>query len=711
LFKFSNAVGYFVVVISTLLILIGFLHFDFTLMNLPMAYRGDELEWISYIQDRLTRQPYLQLYAPFEIEVTTSFWSSLGHAITTPFWLMIISLTSIFVDDPVFATNLYWMFTYPLTSLSMALLLRHVGCSWTCSLAFSIIYAFLPFHQARATNHLLESSYYVVPIYTLFLLNAATKTPIFSKPFGTYTVVAALFLTVIAPTSQYYTFIFLVLLTFVSAFGAYQNRSLKNLLSALLIIFMASTSLLKGEFIPETDAQLHIEKTARTGQSISTYGDVERFGLKIIQVILPIAGHKWETANRLRAHYDQHNPLINENSTANIGLILSLGFLGLLTISVGRVSTSRETSTLAALTVATVLFATIGGFSSLMSLIGSALAPHSPLSEARAFNRTSVFLACFACLFLGKLISDLPLHRLKKFGLCSLILTIALYDMIPRGLSISDQQRAAMERFSSDKNFFTSLEALLIEKGALVFQLPHATHHRTTNYQDFLIPKLHTKNIAWSFGGDEGSQQNQLSECLAGLSGSAQALAIKSLGFSGILIDKFKDTATLPINMGSQLELESDRYAYLSLDEYDNQEVSQSSVCKPLNQDGPWQREFSRAHPSINLIDSRETIRPKISESGIIQYGPYIALPAAQYRVTWLGGSCLESSGVAEVTANNGNTILSAKEFNCEPAGTLATIDFTLDRFTQYIEFRTHSTGSGDFKVDTIVLENIVSRK
>ena len=78
--------------------------------------------------------------------------------------------------------NLYFLLTFPLTTLSALIVFRRFGCGHLSSLLGSLLFAFLPYHFMRGEIHLFLASYYLVPLMIMLILEVFLDAVIFSRP-------------------------------------------------------------------------------------------------------------------------------------------------------------------------------------------------------------------------------------------------------------------------------------------------------------------------------------------------------------------------------------------------------------------------------------------------------------------------------------------------------------------------------------------------
>src|SRR5947208_7137791 len=70
-------------------------------------------------------------------------------------------------SDAVVVFNLYYLLTYPLTTLAAMVALRRLGLTLPAAAVGGVLYAFLPYHYMRGENHYFLSAYCLVPLSLL----------------------------------------------------------------------------------------------------------------------------------------------------------------------------------------------------------------------------------------------------------------------------------------------------------------------------------------------------------------------------------------------------------------------------------------------------------------------------------------------------------------------------------------------------------------
>src|SRR5207245_5445189 len=91
----------------------------------------------------------------------------------------LVRLIGIVPRDHALTANLYFLLTFPLTTLTSLFTLRRLRCSYPAAIMGSILFTFLPYHILRGP-HLFLAAYYLVPLAVLILLRVFhEQTPFF----------------------------------------------------------------------------------------------------------------------------------------------------------------------------------------------------------------------------------------------------------------------------------------------------------------------------------------------------------------------------------------------------------------------------------------------------------------------------------------------------------------------------------------------------
>lgn len=440
----------------------------------------------------------------------------------------------------VLAFNLFYFSGYFLAGLTAYYALRKLDISGVIAAPTAVLYAFAPYHMARSTGHLFLGMYFMVPIMVLFLIRMMRDDQLFQKGKKGFltvgNVLRVLALMIMALTGIYYAF-FMCFFLCVVILCKILNGEGRKILQPLFSIGVIVGTLLIGA-IP------NLLYWAQNGKSpaLAKGGEgAEIYGLKIIQLLLPIKGHRREVLMRLRNLYDSAYPLVNENGSASLGLFMALGFILLcLVLFVGR-KRLKEQGNLriaATLNLAAVLFGTIGGFAVILSFITGSI---------RCYNRFSIFIAMFSLIAIDTVLQWIwekwfQGRKWKRILFaCGMVIVLAggIYDQtVPRS---PETHIASEQMYDADEAFVKQIESEE-EPGAMIYQLPYMKYPENGGIQQLmdyglLAGYLHSDTLKWSYGAPSGRETDTWMRELNEKPLTEQIDMIQAEGFSGIYID------------------------------------------------------------------------------------------------------------------------------------------------------------------------------
>jgi phosphoglycerol transferase len=433
--------------------------------------------------------------------------------------------------------NIYFLLTFPLTTLSALIVFRRFGCGYHSSLLGSVLFTFLPYHFMRGEIHLFLASYYLVPLMVLLILEVFLDAPAVSARMSAVRVIICV---LVASAGIYYTFFGCFLLLVAGLAGAYFGRTMRPLRrsASLLAVLLLTTS---ANASPTIAYQIRYGQNPQSLKRPRIHAEV--FALKPVQLLLPVTGHRCKCLNRIKAIYNRDfQPLVNENDQCSLGLIGSVGLLLLL----GRFLSPRRGlvqpglgDALALMCSACLILGTCGGLSSLVALLVSA--------KIRSYNRICVYIAFFAFFAVVWAVERLGV-RLRNvrggrslYGLIVLaLLTAGIWDQtnnrfIPPYAEIKQE-------FHHDEVFIRTIETQLPE-GAWVFQLPYACFPESgpiahmIDY-DHLRGYLHSQKLCWSYGCMKGRAGDAWCKEVASKPAEELLPVLARAGFRGIYINR-----------------------------------------------------------------------------------------------------------------------------------------------------------------------------
>lgn len=507
----------------------------FPLMSIPFSYSGDG-HFHSWMTQRVI-EDWLFENSRSGYPFGSLFLDYPGSDYANHLLLKLFGLVS---GSFYGAMNLYFLIGFSVTFAVTYLVLRKFGLSIALSFAGSFIFDFLPFHLLRL-EHLFYTWYFVVPLFfylgiICFNSGGVKKSPRHS-PWKL--VLLGTGLIAMASFGVYGALFGVILLSVAGVVGAIAHKNFRPIWWAAACVSMVTAGIILN-LLPNIVHRASSE--ANTDITRRPLGDSEVYGLKLMQLIIPRSEHRSELLSGIASKYNQNSPLVNENSTASLGMIGAVGLLVLFTALVFRVAGGRgddRLSFLALLVLILFLFGTIGGLGSLFANIVSPL--------IRGWNRISIFIgfgAIAGFLILLQIIAQryfAPKKRKIFLAIvASALVALAFYDQTkPACLSCNEQNR---RDFNSDRSFIQKIEEQLVP-GAAVYQLPYMPFpevpplNRLPTY-GLTIGFLHSRYLHWSYGGMKGRPGDLFFRQLAQEPIERQIEVIKKLGFSGIYIDR-----------------------------------------------------------------------------------------------------------------------------------------------------------------------------
>jgi len=469
---------------------------------------------------------------------------------------ILIKLISILAHNYVITLNLYFLLTFPLTSLTAMLVLRQFKVSYASSIFGSLLFAFIPYHFLRGEPHLFLADYFMIPLIIMVILwvfaeksllfnenKTAGKKKLINKKFA----ISSLICILISFTFVYYPFFscFFLLIAGITSYVSQRNKyPLLNSFILISIIFL-------GVIVNATPTLIYqYEYGKNTGAVIRSPAESEIYGLKISQLIMPINGHRIPLLAKLSGYYSATAPLVDENSLASLGLIGSIGFLVLIAWAFYRISNglimfkinniNNELNELSILNLSAILLATIGGFGTVFAYL---ITP-----QIRGYNRISIFIAFFALFAVVLLLEEFS-RKYVRNNVQRLLFSILMSFMLVAGVldqtsdSFVPAYTSIKAQFLNDGNFINNIEACMPEN-AMIFQLPYVPFPESPpviGMPDYshLKAYLHSKDLHWSYGAMKGRPGDKWQKLVAGMPTEEMIKTLSQAGFDGIYIDSY----------------------------------------------------------------------------------------------------------------------------------------------------------------------------
>jgi len=451
----------------------------------------------------------------------------------------LIRLIGLWAHSPALTMNLFYLLTFPLTALLAVIVFRKLGLSALTAFVLGLLYTFLPYHIFRNVGHLFLSTYYMVPCGMLLVIRMLQGRldywpvePAGTPPSTRTTWLMVVLAVLVAASGAYYGFFTCLLLGVVAVLRMVRLRQVRPLFNAAIPV--ALMLLTVGVSISPMFWYQH--KYGKNPAAVIRGRNGETYGLKITQLLIPVTNHRIHALAALKDVYNQKAPLVNENSSATLGIVGSIGFLVLLGIALFALRVSPAFTDLALLNLSAVLFTTIGGLGAVLTLIG--------FTWIRSYNRISVFISFMSLLAVGMLIEQWRVRWSPAVTAVLLIglLCIGLLDEIPRfdptGYAVTKAE------FQRDRDFVTRAEAGLPAK-AMVFQLPYIPfpeNPKPVNHIDYAYDHfrgyLHSRQLRWSFGAMRGRPVDLWQQQVSALPTPQLLTEVTRAGFDGLYLNR-----------------------------------------------------------------------------------------------------------------------------------------------------------------------------
>lgn len=451
-------------------------------------------------------------------------------------YLVIIKVLSAFSTNPFVVTNLFFLLSFVLCSVSAFLSLRLLKIPPSLAMLGGLLFSFLPYHLIRGPYHLFLSGYWVAPLVccaSLWLLNQ--RHPLFLSykwSYKTRAFLSAALVILVATSGLYYALFSLFLLSVSGFIAGFKYRSKTSVLWTLGFVILTVVILALQSW-----PSIRYIKTEGKNQEIGVRQayEIDNNSLSLVRLAFPLQSFGLPALEKYAFQADQ--PVLRMEERQFIGLA---GLLGLAAITMRVLFCSHRDRhrqslwwSIFILVFAIYILAMPGGVS---SIIAYTISP-----QVRAYGRILPFLAFFAilgCVLLFEELATKPHRQLKRtaattFLLVSLFLQVSWYQ---------PPASVIQTAFASDTAFFGQIDAL---RPNAVYQLPFKAFpetppvHKLGDY-DLLKGYLHSRQpTAWSYATMKGRDGSQWFATLAQFPINVQVQTARELGFEGAYLDRF----------------------------------------------------------------------------------------------------------------------------------------------------------------------------
>jgi phosphoglycerol transferase len=503
-------------------------------LHIPFQYYGDAIWNLAWVKGLLDNGWYLHndcLGAPGGMDMH-------DFPLVDSLFFLTLKVLALATRDFTLTLNLFFLLTFPLTTLTSLLVLRGFRVSAGPAVVASLLYTFLPYHLLRGEGHVFLAAYFLVPPAVGLVLR------VYLGRRGGRPGAAALCL-LLGCGGIYYAFFTCFFLLVAGAASAARRRVWYPLGAAGLLVALITLTV-AANLVPTWLYQLRHGPNPQAVRRDPSHAEL--LSLKPADLVLPIDRHR---VHRLADWKDRYNLCFTrgwtESNYCTLGLAGTAGFLLLL----GRVfvrppSTRADLADgLATLNAAALLLACSGGAGALFSLFVS--------PNIRGYSRVCVFIAFFALFALALLVDRLarrlrsPRGRWLYFGGLAAALGLGLLDQCPPALV--PPYRAIKELYATEAEFIGRIEATL-PPGSMIFQLPSLPFPEGPasiwfEATDHFRCYLHSRHLRWSHGAMRGREGDRWREGVAGKPLPEMVRTLTEAGFRGLLVDRagYKDHA------------------------------------------------------------------------------------------------------------------------------------------------------------------------
>ena len=521
-------------------------------LNIPMQYLGGDDMGVIVNAKMMVEQGWNmtsdRLGAPYSVQYY-DFTSSMMHNAG----LVIMKIFALITRDAAATMNLSYLSIFFIAGIISYFVMRNlkVNC-WVNALASSV-FALSPYMLYRNIGHIVLTECYFVPLSILLCLWIYERDDVlvpdknFFKRKINY--VALLFTFLIANNGiAYYPFFtcFIFMVTAVSKLvkTGKIKEGLRGVIATVMVCFFVVLSILPGKIYTMTHG------TNAAAIDRAGFEQAELYGMKISQLFMPVNGHG--IYDKYIDIYNENAFLVNENSTAYLGIIGMIGFIILMICLFTKKDSAlnKRLGYLSELNITMVLMGTIGGIGAMFSFFISPM--------LRGYNRISIFIE-YACILAVALLADKLANVLKArinnkkekkvkynillYGMTVVFGCICVFSIWEGCPALVTPAYDTIEaEYTSDKEFVEAIEDELAP-GSMIYQLPYHKYPEDGPVNDMAdyhlyIGYLHSNTLKWSYGSIKGREEDEWNESVSEMKYEDMVSYLKEQGFAGIYVER-----------------------------------------------------------------------------------------------------------------------------------------------------------------------------
>jgi phosphoglycerol transferase len=495
----------------------------------PVEYEGDAWQTLGHLKAAADRN--FKLVAPIEVpELGAPHGASWDgflrqHKIQFLFVAALARAIGLFQ-----AANLLPLAAAVLAALSFYGVSRYFRARPEWALMGASAFALSPFLFFRSLGHMTLTFYWPVPLAILAVTWAFGRHDLRVR--STRFAAAAAIAVIAGLHNIYYAALLAQFLALAALARALGTRRLAAALAPIALLLLLVGSVL----VDNANVVLAAAHGRPTDSLARPFGNLERYALKPIELVVPIANPglaPWAPLSRVYVGGALYR---GEMGGAYLGIagVAALVWLAA-SVTAGQLRRSRAAVPPAFLAVTFILsLSVVGGLNSLLGTLGFVF--------LRATSRYSIWILALALLWaVGRVSRSRFARRSGAPAIALLAAVLALADQLPRRREPAESGRLAAH-VASDAIFARSLEAALPD-GAMLFQLPVVPSPegprvlKATDYEH-LRPYLYTKHLRFSYGTDKGDARAAWQTRADALDAERLADALERIGFAGLIVNR-----------------------------------------------------------------------------------------------------------------------------------------------------------------------------
>jgi hypothetical protein len=429
------------------------------------------------------------------------------------------------------AANLLILTAAVLAALAFQAVALYLRARPEWAFAGACAFALSPFFFHRSLSHLTLAFYWPIPLAILVVTWAFGRRGV--RPATRRFWAAAAIVLVTGLHNIYYAALLAQFLGLACVAQWLVRRSPRAALGTLGLVAL----LLAAVLADNTNLLLRPASESPAVSLLRPYGNLERYALKPIELLLPISEGAIVPWHAAGASYRRQALVRGEMGPVYLGLAGVAALLALVAAT-ARAALRRPARPVpaAALAVAWILaYSVVGGANGLLGLSG--------FVWLRATSRQSIWILALVLLWAVVAVSRTALARRRWASVlaASVAGSLTLADQLPPWTR-AGAVRELGGRVVSDATFAVSLESAL-PAGAMLFQLPVVDFPEgqrilaASDYEHLRL-YLHAKRLRFSYGSDKGRARDAWQRRVESLEARPMADALERMGFAGVVVNR-----------------------------------------------------------------------------------------------------------------------------------------------------------------------------